>query len=96
MFVDIFNGGCANLTAYGCLGSSPGYYQPAWDHYGVTVGNYNPSDKHTVPYALGRSSIEDFADSFAATITGDPKDMVGNNRQMLIQITLDLIVTYYP
>jgi len=38
----------------------------------------------------------DFAESFAAVITGDPQNMVGETRKMLIQITLDLIVTYYP
>lgn len=62
---------------------------------GCAAPNYNPTDKYTTGYGL-TSSVEDFAESHAAFILGDPKNLVGPQRENVIQVYVDLYVSLFP
>lgn len=55
-----------------------------WTWHGPTTG-----------YGL-TSSVEDFAESHAAFILGDPKNLVGPQRENVIQVYVDLYVSLFP
>lgn len=71
-FIEIFNSGECNIGALGCLGADPPEIYKSIDMLssGGGVGQYNPQGN---PSAYGRkSSVDDFADSFARHVLDSP------------------------
>jgi RHS repeat-associated protein len=82
LFVTVLNGGqCGYLYDKGCAG-------PSWG------GDYNPIG-NTTDYGAS-SSTEDFAESFAATIVGDPMGLIDQSRENIIQVYISLYVSNFP